>query len=165
MGDAFDEWYRASHPRVFMALVVSTADRDAATEAVDEAFAKAWAHWSRVQGMSNPIGWTYRVARNELTRSWRRRAREVAGAPVPVEGWDPHVGDPDLWAQVRRLPDRQREAIALRYIAELTQPEIARAMRIRPGTVAATLNAARASLRTTIEAPQWPAPSPGSTRT
>ena len=47
---------------------------------------------------------------------------------------------------MRALPDRQREAIALRYLLDLEQHEVAEAMGVRPGTVASTLHAARAQL-------------------
>jgi RNA polymerase sigma-70 factor, ECF subfamily len=118
-------------------------------DAVDEAFARAWARWGRVQRMGNPVGWVYRVARNKAIRTHRRRAREAGGDP-PDTGWQPPVADLDLWARVRELPERQREAVALHYVAGLTQAEVARAMRVRPGTIAATLNHARAALKTSL---------------
>lgn len=53
---------------------------------------------------------------------------------------------PELWAAVRALPGRQRRAVGLRYLADLTEPRIAEVMDIAPGTVAATLHAARKTL-------------------
>ncbi len=44
------------------------------------------------------------------------------------------------------LPPRQRTAMVLRYVADLTEPEIAQAMGIRRSTVSATLAAARKRL-------------------
>jgi RNA polymerase sigma-70 factor (ECF subfamily) len=49
------------------------------------------------------------------------------------------------------LPSRQLAAIALRYLGDLTQAEIAQAMGITPGTVAATLHAARQRLLVVLE--------------
>ena len=51
-----------------------------------------------------------------------------------------------MWAAVAALPDRQREAIALRYLLGLTQAEVADAMGVAPGTASATLAAARRAL-------------------
>ena len=63
-------------------------------------------------------------------------------------GWDP-----DLVAAIRTLPNRQRTAIALRYVADLPQADIAAAMGVAPGTVAALLHQARTNLRQTLGGP------------
>ncbi len=47
---------------------------------------------------------------------------------------------------MRRLPDRQREALVLRYFADLGEPEIARSMGITEGTVKSTTSRALAAL-------------------
>ena len=49
------------------------------------------------------------------------------------------------------LPERQRLVVFLRYFADLEHARIAEALGIRPGTVAATLNAAHAALRRRLE--------------
>ena len=52
----------------------------------------------------------------------------------------------EVWELVRALPERQRVAVVLRYVADLTEPDIAIAMGIARGTVASTLAAARERL-------------------
>jgi hypothetical protein len=47
---------------------------------------------------------------------------------------------------VRRLPPRQREALILRYFADLDVPEIVRSMGVSPGTVKSTLSRGIAAL-------------------
>ncbi len=47
---------------------------------------------------------------------------------------------------LRRLPDRQREVLVLRFYLELSEAEIARQMGIRPGTVRSTTSRALAAL-------------------
>jgi RNA polymerase sigma-70 factor (ECF subfamily) len=59
--------------------------------------------------------------------------------------------DDDLRALLLGLPERQRLAVFLRYYADLPYEEIAEALDISPGTVAASLNAARRALRRTYE--------------
>ena len=51
-----------------------------------------------------------------------------------------------MLAAIRRLPDRQREALVLRYYLDLGEEEIARTMRISRGTVKSTTSRALAAL-------------------
>jgi RNA polymerase sigma-70 factor (ECF subfamily) len=52
----------------------------------------------------------------------------------------------DVWAAVARLPEQDRLLIALRYVADLRQAEIADVLGIPPGTVASGLNRSRRRL-------------------
>jgi RNA polymerase sigma-70 factor, ECF subfamily len=147
----FDAWYRSQYPRVVRVLTVVGGDFDIAADAAAEAFARAFAQWERVSEMSSPSGWTYTVALN-LLRSRQRRARLerlMALSPPPP----PPVAEDYLylWAAVRSLPPRQRTAIVLRYVGDLPQEQVARIMGIAPGTVAATLHAARGKLRALLD--------------
>jgi RNA polymerase sigma factor (sigma-70 family) len=53
--------------------------------------------------------------------------------------------------EIGRLPERQRLALFLRYYADLDYAAIADVLGVRPGTVAATLNAAHTTLRRRLE--------------
>ena len=148
----FGAWYGAVYPRLAAALTVVGRDRELARDAAAEACARALERWARVQAMNAPDAWTYRVGLNVLRRLQRRAALErrvlrrldTAGERAPAEL------DPGLWAAVRALPLRQREAIVLRYVLDLEQHEIAEAMGVSPGTVASTLHAARARLHAAL---------------
>ena len=143
----FEAWYADAHRRMVTALAVASGEPHAAADAVDEACARALVRWGRVGAMGNPTGWVYRVAANELRKGLRRQRRARALPAERAGRWDPAVRDDKLWAAVRDLPPRQRHAVALRYIADLTQRDVARVMGVKPGTAAATLTAARAALR------------------
>lgn len=54
---------------------------------------------------------------------------------------------------MRSLPARERTAVALRHVADLPTASVAAVMGVAPGTVAATLHAARAKLRHALEEP------------
>jgi DNA-directed RNA polymerase specialized sigma24 family protein len=58
-----------------------------------------------------------------------------------------------VWDVVRALPDRQRMAVVLRYVADLAEDDIAVAMGVTRGTVASTLAAARRSLAALLAEP------------
>jgi len=142
----FDDWYAAQRPRVYLAMLALSGDADLAADVTDEAFTRAVANWNRVSAMESPGGWVQRVALNVARRRLRRgrterRLLRTIGGPSDVS---PPTGE--IWDLVRELPERQRVAVVLRYVADLTEPEIAIAMDIARGTVASTLAAARERL-------------------
>jgi RNA polymerase sigma factor (sigma-70 family) len=96
--------------------------------------------------MASPGGWVYRVAVN-LMRSRLRRAqlerRLAKQAPAPSISPPPGVPDDALWGAVRALAPRARLAIALRYVADLPEADVATVMGVSRGTVASTLSSAR----------------------
>lgn len=102
--------------------------------------------------MDAPASWVTKVAINGAKKSFSLRQRHV-----PLSNQDVSVKDagleinPGLWAAVDRLPLRQREAIVLRYVDDLTQPQVARCLDIATGTAAATLSQARSNLRAELE--------------
>jgi RNA polymerase sigma factor (sigma-70 family) len=105
--------------------------------------------------MESPTGWTYRVALNLLRRRARRAAleqRALRRMPPPAEGLPPERAI-ELWDAVSALPPRARAAVALRYAAGLTEAEVAEAMRVKVGTVSATLTNARRALAVSLSEP------------
>ena len=142
----FEAWYRSEFSAAVAVLGIVLTDRRLAEEAVSEAFARALADWPKVRAMASPGGWLYRVALNQA-RSWLRRRslerRHPPDRPAPTMTADP---DDRLWRAVRQLSPRARTAIALRYVADLPEKEVATAMGIKRGTVAATLSRARSQL-------------------
>jgi RNA polymerase sigma factor (sigma-70 family) len=142
----FDAWYAAQRPRVYLSLLALSGDPDLAADATDEAFTRAVAHWKRVRAMESPGGWVQRVGLNVLRRRLRRGRTEKQLLRVSVR--PPEVSPPsgEIWDLVHALPERQRVAVVLRYVADLTEPDIAVAMGIARGTVASTLAAARERL-------------------
>ena len=128
-------------------LLVIGGDAEAARDAVAEAFSRAYERWPRVASMDSPSGWVYRVALNELRRRMRRRALE--SRLLRQERFHPLSPpdiDPDLWDAVAALPLRQREAIVLRYVGDLTERDVAGVLGISEGAVSAALVAARRRL-------------------
>lgn len=147
VGPSFDDWYREEHPRLLAAMTLVAADPDLAREATDEAFLRAFERWSRVSAMTTPGGWLYRTARNIVRRRWRRAAfeRRILERERPAIEAPPSL-DPAVWDVVARLPERQRTAIALRYLMGMSQAEVADAMGVAVGTASASLTAARKAL-------------------
>jgi RNA polymerase sigma-70 factor (ECF subfamily) len=147
----FEQWYLDQRPRVLGALTVMAGDADVAAEVTAEAFTIAFERWDRVAGMESPGGWLHRVAVNAMRRRLRRRSLEhsLLRRTRPADAL-PNVAV-EVWDAVSALPMQQRTAIALRYLLDLTQAEIAELMGIAPGTVSATLTAARRNLAPLLE--------------
>jgi RNA polymerase sigma factor (sigma-70 family) len=123
-------------------------DPDSGRDAVQEAFATAVRkrHTYRREGTLE--AWLWPIVVNEA----RDRARTRQLYFPATEGSDDHVGDEDaLRSALAALPERQRLAAFLRYYADLDYAGIAASLGIAPGTVGATLNAAHAALRRSLE--------------
>jgi RNA polymerase sigma-70 factor (ECF subfamily) len=149
--------FRANYTRLVRALALAWGgDTESAADAVQEAFAQLIVHWDRVSTYDDPAAWVRRVAVNNLRarhRSLGRRARALLRLAGDAETSAPPPNPPDdLTARLRALPERQRTATALHYVGGLTVNDVARAMKISPGSVNQHLHRARAALRTTMEA-------------
>lgn len=147
----FAAWYAASFEDVRRAVVLAVGDAELGEEATAEAFARALLHWPKVRQADSPRAWVYRVALNEVRSRLRRRRTERRYLQRQRAMGVPHQPPPDepdtaLWQAVADLPVRARTAVALRYVADLTEAEVAEAMGVARGTVAATLNQARRRL-------------------
>lgn len=150
MAVGFEEFYEEHRDRVLRAVFLSSGDLHAAEDAVSEAFTKALLHWKRLQDHPAKPGWVTRTALNSLRSSWRRRRRITAstlpeGTIAPAEPIDAR-----LFATVLRLPERQRQVVALRLLLDLSTADTAHVLDIAPGTVTAHLSRALSSLRTEL---------------
>jgi RNA polymerase sigma-70 factor, ECF subfamily len=122
-----------------------------AEDAVQEAFVQLYARWGRVQDYDNPAAWVRRVALRRLAdrkRSLARRAAALLRLEPPEPSASPCRSEYlDICAALRRLPSRQRLAIALFYLADLSIREVAETMKISEGAVNRHLHDGRGALR------------------
>lgn len=155
----FREWYAAERDGVARALIVISGDADLAVECVAEAFGRAYERWARVSRMVSRTGWVYRVALNDMRRRRGKRRREArlhaAWGEAPPAGLG--AADVDVWRAVASLPDRQREAVVLRYVTDLRERDVADAMGVSEGAASAALATARRTLAGVLaERPETP---------
>jgi RNA polymerase sigma factor (sigma-70 family) len=148
----FEGWYRELYPQLVTTLAVSLGSRDEAAEVAGDAFASAFERWDRVGRMENASGWTYRVAMNGAKRRGRRRnAERVSAVHLAPTGTVGGENMAELRALLAPLPERMRQVVALRHVADLTEPAIAEVLGISRGTVSSTLRDAYPRLATLIE--------------
>ena len=145
----FEDFFAASYDRVRRTLALVCGDIAAAEDAAQEAFARAYRRWRRIRTMDRPDGWVYVVAVNVLRRRRRGRIDALHAEPttVPSQSED----GIDLRSALLALPQRQREAVVLRFLGDMSVEQVADAMRCSPGTVKSTVHAALANLRVQLK--------------
>jgi RNA polymerase sigma-70 factor (ECF subfamily) len=130
-----------------------------AEDAVQEVFVKAWtAAASYDPGKGAVSTWLYRIALRHCTdrnrRSGFRQFLGLESAPEPMDDAPDALRDLAAREDVVRvrtaiaaLPDRQRQALLLKVVAEMSNPEIASTMNCAVGAVEQLLVRARSTLR------------------
>lgn len=140
--DEIEAVYRRDFRR-FVAVAASiVGDEDAAYDVVQEAFARALRYRRGFLRRGPAAAWLWRTVVNT--------ARTARGRETPVVAPSQNGRPPDVSAVrslVAALPERQRLALFLHYYADLDYETVGAVMGVSPGTVGATLNAARATLR------------------
>ena len=139
------------HGRVlFGTAYLMTRDRGLAEDAVQEALLKAWQKLPSLRLNGNLKSWLVRIVINEVKQQWRKKhllevsleeAKEISSGLPGIE--TAIIGAEErrtLREAVKMLPDNQKEILVLRYFAEFTIPEIAKATGCREGTVKSRLS-------------------------
>ncbi len=125
-----------------------------ADDAYQETWLAALRHYPQLHDASNLRGWLLTIAHRKAidgVRARRRAAVPVGEAPpcdarAQLEAASPPGGD-DVWELVRRLPDKQRTALALRYVLDADYALIAQAMAISPEAARRNVHEALKRLR------------------
>lgn len=143
----------ASWPRLLRTTYAVAGDAQLAEDALQTAFAKAYAAWPRVGRADDPLAYVRRIAINaaiaQHRRASARRETTVTTLPDrPVDSLaDELVARDEVWSAIAALPPRQRAVVVLRFYEDLSEKQIAEVLRCRPGTVKSQASAALATLR------------------
>ncbi len=139
----------AEWPRLVGALSLYTGDADLAQDLAQEAVARLCREWRKVKRLDAPGAWLHRVARNLAHSHFRRlgvgrRAAERLGSPTAVNDADDAV---TTRVVVASLPERERDAIVLRYYVGYSVREVAEVLGVPEGTVKTLTHRAIGRLR------------------
>lgn len=161
----FESFYHQEYAQVVALLYGLTGNRWTAEDLAQEAFLRAHRDWAKVRELQSARLWLRRVAIN-LAMSTFRRIRSEATArlrmvPFPETLEGPSADQQSFWAEVRKLPRRQAQAIALYYIDELFVAEIGDVLEVAEGTVKALLHQGRTRLARQLAAKGWIDHEPG----
>jgi RNA polymerase sigma factor (sigma-70 family) len=149
---AFDVFWRDERDRLARAVAMSIGDVALATEAVDEAMARAYQRWSHVSALDYPGGWVYRVAINWTRQLHRRRRRTPpTWLASPSTANDDDGIDPAIDAALAALPPAQRWVVVCRVLLGWSEAQTADALSIPAGTVKSRLSRALDELAHTLD--------------
>jgi RNA polymerase sigma-70 factor (sigma-E family) len=127
-----------------------TGDWAQGEELAQEALVRVWWRWALVHRQEHPEAYARKVLINRhrsLLRRLRLDARHAGQARVETADASQREELLVVWAAIRRLPNRQRAVVVLRYYEDLPELEVARLLRMPVGTVKSTANRALARLR------------------
>jgi RNA polymerase sigma-70 factor (ECF subfamily) len=144
----FGAFYSAHYHGLTLQLNAYFGDMEHAQDVVQEAFVRAFDRWAKVCGYDDPHAWVRRVAWNLATSHWRRRRIAIAQALMQREqvAQGPEPDRVALVTALAELPENQRRAIILFYLADLPISEIALQERVPEGTVKSWLSRGRSAL-------------------
>jgi RNA polymerase sigma-70 factor (ECF subfamily) len=155
----FEAFYRERYRPLVAVVYALTGNRWAAEDLAQEAFLRAHRDWETVRNADSPGAWVRRVAVNLAMSRFRRLKSEAVAKlrlqPVPVAFQPPTAEHEAFWAEVRHLPRRQSQVVALRYVEDLSTRQIAEVLEIAEGTARALLTQARERLARQLEAKGW----------
>jgi RNA polymerase sigma-70 factor (ECF subfamily) len=161
---AFEEIMLASERRVSLLAWRILGDAEEVKEATQETFLRVFRHLRRFDEQLDFFGWLFRIAVNVCRDIEKRRRRRWIFAPFDAamsvasdrRSADDTIAANDDAALLARaidaLPAKERMAVILREVEELSTEEVAAILGSSPSTVRVQVSKARAKLRVWIEA-------------
>jgi len=145
--DSFEDLYGRAYGVAYQLLGRRTEAEDVAQEAL----ARAFVQWRKIRGYAE--AWVVRVAGNLAIDTWRKR-RHVdehrSTDDTPGIAPAPSALRVDLHQALAQLSKRQREVLVLRFLADLPEADVARALGCSVGSVKQHASRGLATLRTSM---------------
>ncbi len=151
----FERFLAEQQGPVYRYLVAAVGPSEA-DDCFQETFLAALRGYRRLRDDSGLRAWALTIARSKAVDAHRRRGRR----PVPVEEPDPgpardgrldRVADAAVWDDVQRLPPKQREAVLLRFAADLSYRGVADVMGCTPEAARRNVHEGVKRLRKVVE--------------
>lgn len=151
--EPFEAFYAREFRSVVGLAYALSGSRSGAEDLAQEAFIAAHKKWDQVGSYEKPEAWVRRVVSNLSVSRFRRRASEMK-AVARLSGLrrdNASIGElpaeaEHFWVQVRRLPKRQAQSVALHYLEDLSINDIAEILECSPSTVKVHLHKGRQTL-------------------
>ena len=147
--------YQAHAVGLIRLAIVMLGDRGAAEDVVQDAFLGLYRHWDGLADRGNALTYVRSAVLNRCRNAMRQRGqrdRHDHQGPGPMASESAEavalIGEEhqQVLTAIRALPERQREALVLRFYLDLSEEETARAMGVSRGTVKSATSRAVAAL-------------------
>ena len=155
---AVTDLYSQHYQSLVRLAVLLVRDIPTAEEVVQDSFVAMQDGWQRLRDAEKALAYLRQAVVNRSRSVLRHRTvvdKNLQKAPPDMpsaeHGAMVLLERHAVVAALRELPDRQREAIVLRYYADLSEAEIAAAMKISRGAVKSHTSRGMAALRATLE--------------
>jgi RNA polymerase sigma factor (sigma-70 family) len=122
------------------AFLLCGGDRGAAEDLLQEVLERSYPRWPRIRDAPEP--YLRAALANAAANGWRARSRRVSEVPIDNAREDTRTGHEQQIVEhdrvvraLRRLPPRMRAVLVLRYFDDMSEADIAKALRRSTGTV------------------------------
>jgi RNA polymerase sigma-70 factor (sigma-E family) len=156
--EAITQIYAAHYRSLVRLGALLLRDVGAAEEVVQDSFIAMHGAWKRLRDPDRALAYLRQSVVNRSRSVLRHRTVELRHAPAPMpdaasaeHGAMGSLEHQDVIVALRRLPERQREVLVLRYYADLSEADIADTIGISRGAVKSHASRGMAALRTTLE--------------
>jgi len=156
-----EELFAAHHGEIYAYLIRMLRDPELAADLTQDAFVKAYRNYDTLEKAENARAWLYQIAHRVALDHIRRQkiirfmpwTGESHGAAPSTERlvMDAHLSS-DMQRALQRIPERQRAALLLAELHDLTGLELAAALGVSHVAARALLTRARESLRQALAA-------------
>jgi RNA polymerase sigma-70 factor (sigma-E family) len=157
--ESFAAVFNSHHRKAVRLAYLLCGDHHQAEDIVSDAFAKVYTQWRK--GRVDDVGaYLRRAVVNETNSKLRRRylerreASKRSGDDRGIRLVDEQAADRDaVWQAVQRLPERQRQAVVLRYYEDLSEADTADVLGVSVGTVKSQVSRGLARMQDLLAAP------------
>lgn len=153
----FLQLMQANQGRLFRIAWAIVDREEDARDILQETAESGWRSCNQLQGGEKAFpAWIKRIAVNRSINWLKKHRRETLVDPTSSDAWLQHLPTSfssdtlELWEALRELPFEQRQTLVLKCLADLTLPEIARAVGVPLGTIKSRYARALATMRESL---------------
>jgi RNA polymerase sigma-70 factor (sigma-E family) len=145
------------------AFLLCGGDRNAAEDLLQDVLERAFPKWRRIKGRPEP--YLRAALANTAANRWRSRSRRVREVPLhdqtppALPGPEQQVVEEDRVVRaLQALPPRMRAVLVLRFFDDMSEADIAKALRCSTGSVKSQTSRGLARLREVLDDSELPGP-------